>query len=447
MTRLADRRLAVVGAGAAGLAAAHVLARAGASVEVIEEGPRAGGRLRTDELDNVRLDVHAQLFSRSDRTVARILTEAGAGDLLVDGPDHDALWREGRAHTIAYGSVTRMMTSGALPLRTKMALGARYLPYLTRHEKRLDLARLTDAAAAGMDGESIAEWGRREIGRDFVDLVADPQLASFFGAHAEETTAGFYHALARQGISLSLRAIRGGTARWAEAVREGIERASGRFRFDTAVREIVPAGNGAIVRTDDSETRYDGVIVTAPAPGVAALLPTMPEESQRWFDAVRIRQTVTVGLVLDRPAEGKFFGLSFTAGSTRAVSGVCVQERKGADLVPEGRGALVAYLLPGVGERMIDEAPDRVVEAILPDLRLAFPGIESRITRARMYRWPHGTTLFPPGSLTHLTRFEADGIEWDRRVRFAGDYLRAPLTEGAVVSGVAAAERLASSDP
>jgi len=446
MTRLADRRLAVVGAGAAGLAAAHVLTRAGAAVEVLEEGSRAGGRLRTDELDGVRLDVHVQLFSNSDRTAARILTEAGGGDRLVDGPDHDALWREGRAHTIAYGSVTRMLTSGALPLRTKMALGARYLPFLTRHEKDLDLARLTDAAAAGMDGESIAEWGRREIGREFVELMADPQLSSFFAMHAGETAAGLYHAIARQGISLSLRAVRGGMAGWAETVRAGVERASGRFRFDTPVREIVPGPEGVLLRTDVSEERYDGVVVTAPAPGAAALLPTMPDRSRSWLEAVRIRRTVTVGIALDRPAGEKFFGLSFASGSTRAVSGVCLQERKGAALVPEGRGALVVYLLPAVGERLFGEAPDRVVEEILPDLRLAFPDIESRMSRIRVYRWPHGATLFPPGSLTHIARFGKDGIEWDPRVRFAGDYLRAPLTEGAVVSGVAAAERLASSD-
>ncbi|MBV9109879.1 MAG: FAD-dependent oxidoreductase [Gemmatimonadetes bacterium] len=80
---------------------------------------------------------------------------------------------------------------------------------------------------------------------------------------------------------------------------------------------------------------------------------------------------------------------------------------------------------------------------IIPDLAKPFPAIERRIRTARLYRWEHGWTVIRPGYAQHLARLRAERPDAESpRVTFAGDYLVAPNVEGAVVSGLRAAERL-----
>src|SRR5690606_20802833 len=163
--------VAVVGAGPAGLAAGWALAAAGARVTLYERRAGVGGRMRTDELDGARVDAAVQLLGSYYRETFRLAAEVGAGGLLVRSPGRDALWRGGRAHALTYGSVTSMAASGALPAGLKLRLAARYLPFLTR-QTGLDPSDPAGTAGDGAERESIAEWGRRELGDDFVELLA-----------------------------------------------------------------------------------------------------------------------------------------------------------------------------------------------------------------------------------------------------------------------------------
>ncbi|MCF6525821.1 FAD-dependent oxidoreductase [Streptomyces sp. JJ36] len=61
-TDAGEADVVVVGAGPAGLAAAHRLTRAGLAVTVLEAAPRVGGRMATDRVDGYRLDRGAGLL-------------------------------------------------------------------------------------------------------------------------------------------------------------------------------------------------------------------------------------------------------------------------------------------------------------------------------------------------------------------------------------------------
>ena len=160
------------------MAAAWELAAGGASVEVYEARPVAGGRMRTEGVGGVKADAVIQLLSDGYTVTRALLDDLGLSERLVAVPGRDAVWRGGRAHALRYGSVGSMVASGAIPAGLKMRLGLRYLPFLERHRDVLDLNDPGRAAEAGLDGESIADWGRRELGEAFVELMAYPLLAA-----------------------------------------------------------------------------------------------------------------------------------------------------------------------------------------------------------------------------------------------------------------------------
>jgi oxygen-dependent protoporphyrinogen oxidase len=433
-------RVAVVGAGPAGLAAAFRLARGGAAVTVFEAGPAVGGRTRTDEVDGCRVDAASQLFASGYTRFLRVLRDAGGAALCERSSGRDALWRGGKAHEVVYGSPTSMLASGALPFGLKLKLGAHYLPYLHRHADALHMDALERAAAAGLDGESIAAWGGRELGGAFVDLLAAPLLQTLYGTTADEASAGFYHALARQGMSLDVLALRGGAGGFCDVVAGAVARSGGEVRTGAAVRELGMDGDGVELRGDGWSERFAAVVVAVPAPAARALVQAALPSAGEWLGGVEVRPSVTVAVVLDRPVGTRWFGLSYARGESRALAAVCSQEAKLPGNLPPGRGALLALPLPHVGPRLMDAGAEQAMEVILPDLLKPFPHLERMVRTVRVYRWEHAWTVFRAGALRHLARFP--GVETHPRVALAGDYLVAPNVEGAVISGLRAAERV-----
>lgn len=437
-------RTAVVGAGPAGLAAALRLHAAGASVTVLEAADAVGGRTRSDLVDGWRVDPAVQLYSSAYATVRGLLRAAGADGLLVRSPGRDALWRKGRAHEVVYGSPTSMLASGALPLALKLKMGAKYLPFLQRHAAELDLGCLERAARPGLDAESIAAWGRRELGPDFVDLLAAPLLATLYGMRPDEASAGFYHALARQGMSLEVLALRGGADGFCRSAADALAAGGGSLRLSTPVASVEAAEGGVRLSGDGWSEDFDAAVVAVPAPAAARFAKFLTPDAEKALAAVRMRPAASLALLLDRPVGVGWFGLSFAAGDGGRVAAVCVEENKVAGLVPPGKGLAVVFAEPDAARRLQGATADDAAALLMPDVARVLPSLPRTVLRTRLYTWAEGWTLFGPGDLGRLPALRRHAWESSPRAVLAGDWLYAPTVEGAATAGLAAADRLLS---
>lgn len=460
-----SRDVAVVGGGAAGLAAAWRLVELGHRVTVYESAPVAGGRLRSETVGGRGADAVVQLLSAGYTATRELVESMGLTDRLIPVPGRDALWRGGVAHGLTYGSVPSMLASGALPTGLKLRMGLRYVPFLERHRASLDLNDPITAAEAGLDDASIADWGREHVGSDFVELLAYPLLAAYYGVTPEETGAAFFHALARAGMGIEVLGARGGAGALARDMAEALVRRGLEMRLEAPVQRLeapaeglaAPAerpGSGAAgprLVVAGSVVEHDAVVLAVPPAVASSLSPAIP-----LLDRIRTRSTATLVLSIGTPLDTGWFGLSIPRHELggEVLAAVCVQGEKGTGVVgaegvisgasggAAGGDSLVLIPAPSVAERWATSDAALVLQEGLSALARVLPAAAGAVEEARLIRLSDGVWIPEPGHFARLAAFRPESLPpW---LALAGDYLVAPTVEGAVRSGLAAADRIAA---
>ena len=429
------KRIAVIGGGAAGLNAARHMMGYGVDVTLYEQNKVLGGRARSELLEGCIVDVGAQLFGSGFSSLYDFANAMGATNLIVRSPGRDAVWRDGTIHPITYGNVASMVTSSALPATLKLKLAARYVPFLLRHAGELEAVDPLAGGGDALEGESVSEWGRREIGDDFLELLAYPLLGAYYGSSPEDTSVVMYHGLARAGLDVTVNAIAGGTGALFTVAGETLRARGMRIELNRAVQSVRIESDG--VRVDD--VVYDGAILAVP-PRVVESIFTSDMVTAEWLRGVRYSPSAVLALALRGRIRADYFGISIPRRERASdVVAICVQQQKAKGLVPEDRSLLICLGAPAVNHELIRD-PQAAVERMINSAERVLPGTRAQIQHAKFYRHVDGYPLFYPGYLKHLRAFPITAQI--HNVMLAGDYLVSPTVEGALRSGERAARRL-----
>ncbi|MBV8560989.1 MAG: protoporphyrinogen oxidase [Acidimicrobiia bacterium] len=160
------KRVVVVGAGIAGLATAWYLQDQGLDVTVLDADDRAGGKVRTTDLDGTALDVGPDTFLGRVPWAVQLCRELGlAGELLTPATTHAWLWSRGRLQ----------------PLPDGLALGVPLAPQALARSGIIGPAGLV---RAGLDvvlpqikpraDPSVADVIGGRLGREVLERLVDP---------------------------------------------------------------------------------------------------------------------------------------------------------------------------------------------------------------------------------------------------------------------------------
>ena len=400
-------RVAIVGAGLAGLRCAGELHRAGADVVVIEAADRVGGRATTDELDGFRLDRGFQVLLTA--------YPAARASLDLDGLGLGA-FRRG-AIVSRGGKLGRVAdpTESPLDLLPSLASGAAGPAdalRLARMRRRLlhsDPAELLAEEPDVAAGDALLERG---FGQRTRQRFLHPFLSGVFCERSLDTSSRlmdvYLRSFAAGQAALPAGGIEAIPRQLAAALPEGSVRLGEKVvRVDPRFVEL-RSGEGieadAVVLAADgvSASDLDESVTLEPWNPVACVYFDAPEPPVRgpW-------------LVLDGDGLGP-------------VNHLAVPSEVAPGYAPEGRALVSANV---VNPTETDD--DALLAEVVEQLGRWFGTQVERWSHLRTYRIEHALPFRPPGTLTPGGR----PARLESGVYCCGDHRDTPSIQGALYSG------------
>jgi oxygen-dependent protoporphyrinogen oxidase len=429
----------VVGAGMAGLTSARRLQQAGVRVLVLERGPRVGGRVRTDVVGGFQIEAGAGFIANYYGHTLRLVRELGLEPELATLSQSGAILRGGRLYPV--WPRRHLLASGLVPPRSKLALLRAGWPLL-RHWDELQLHAVQRAHR--LDTASAAEFARRRLDDEVTDYIVEPVLSGFLYTTPERTSQALLLVLLKLGLRLRhLHTLSGGLSRLPEALAAGLEVA-----LDApvlSVRERAGGGCEVVAVVDGRERRLrgDGVVCATTASQARRLVADLGPAQRAFFDGVSYAPNATTAVAVDHRVPARSHGMLFPRRESRWLATAAVQSTSDALQLPAGQDLVTLYPSGSASGALLALPDAAIAQALLGDLRRAGPPfcLDGSVLFHRVYRWQEAVPEFGVGAVRSLRRFEDGAVECGRVV-FAGDYLSAPMIEGAVTSGLAAADRL-----
>ena len=295
----ASKRVAVIGAGPAGMTAAYTLAKAGMEVEVFEASDQVGGMARSIELWNQRVDIGPHRFFSNDRRVNELwLDVVGRDYRMVD-----------RLTRIYYGGKFYYY-----PLKPFNALGNLGPVTATLCTLSFLKEKVVPTAADG----SFRAWVTRRFGRRLFEIFFQTYSEKLWGISCDDLDADF---AAQRIKKLSLfEAVRnallpsggqkhktlvdqfayplGGTGMVYERMAEAVETGGSKVHLRTPVKRVLREGQRAVgLELVDGQTReFEDIVSTMPLTHLVKGLDGVPQNVAGLAQSLRFRNTIVVFL-------------------------------------------------------------------------------------------------------------------------------------------------------
>jgi monoamine oxidase len=394
-------RVAVVGAGLAGLAAAEALLRGGREVVVLEARERVGGRVWSQRLENgATVEMGAEFILPGNTVLEETAARLGLG-----------LWEKG----MAYG---RREPRGGGAVVTAEALRAA--------AAEIERALADPAVAAGSAAALLERLDQPPEVREAIRARVEISAA----APADEVAAEDLAGVAAFSDAPS-RSIAGGNQALATALAEPL---GDRLHLRTAVQAVAWGEDGVRLQTSDGELDAAAVVVAVPATlaGAIRFAPVLPARLRDALGTVRYGHAAKLFVPLrERPPTSAVLSVPERYWTWTACAGSDVQP-----VVSAFAGSRAALARLGV-----QDGPETWL-ASLASLR---PDLALQSEQALLSTWTDDPWALAAYSV-HTSETEDD--ELTRRhgpLVLAGEHTAGPfaaLMEGALRSGIRAAGEL-----
>ena len=432
-------KVAVLGAGAAGLAAARALTTLGAEVVVFEAAARAGGKIQTHAEGGFRCEEGPNALAAASPTALRLVRELGLEIVEARPPRARFVFRRGALRAApSAGLLSPLGWARALlePFAQSRPGGEETLwAFFTRHLGTEAGGLAATLMAAGVYGGDPKRLSIQEAFRK-VAALEDWGGSLFFGALRSR---GKQPQTRETGGPTSLWSLAGGLGQLPDAMAAALGPA---VRFSTPVVKVERADEGYRLQLGGSapgelqgELRVHGLLSALPPQAAGKLLADLAPGLGRLAE-IRSSPIAVVHLGFrrdDLPREPKGFGVLDGDGDL-GVLGTLFPSSLFAGRAPDGH-VLLTSLIGGIQSPELLALDDQALaERCQATVRRLF-GAERPPTFRRIVRWSEAV---PQPELGHAERISA--------ARLAAGQLPPLELAGGGVSGVAVEQVLAGGE-
>jgi protoporphyrinogen/coproporphyrinogen III oxidase len=444
-------RIAIVGGGIAGLAAAYEVEKAraaGTQVDyaLFEERPRLGGSLASEIVDGAVLERGPDSFLTEKPAAAELCRELGLGGELL--PSNDAARK---TYIVVRNRLVALPDGLMFLVPTKLIPTALTRLFGLRTKVRMGLELLHASRPSGGD-ESVAALVRRHFGQEAVDRLADPLLSGIYGGDAEQLSAQTvlprlvemetkYGSLTRGMLAAHKRmrdaakkaatekqggprreapaiftALRGGMSQLVDAIVTRIDAAS--LRTGTPVIAIRRAAGGWSVEAGGAAEIFDALIMAAPAWAAGELLGPVDAALGSELGGIPYSSSITLNLVYDEKKIGTLpegFGFLVPAVEGRAMLACTFVHRKFLGRTPPGKAVFRAFLGGMNREALLAESDEALVLTVRREMAaiLGAKTFSANVEpeHAQVSRWRRAMAQYAVGHKERMRRIAARMVE------------------------------------
>jgi oxygen-dependent protoporphyrinogen oxidase len=465
------KRVAIIGAGIAGLTAAYRLScrhreeDGPLEIAIYESSPRVGGVIETVCEAGLVMERGPDSIVTEKPWALDLCREIGLGERVLATARDNArslIVRKGRLVPVPDG-LHLMAPSRLLPFALS--------PLLSIRGKLRMAADLVIPPRRDEIDESLAAFVRRRLGREALERLAQPMVGGVYTADPEKlslaaTMPRFLEMERRNGSVIrgmiaarkrresGLGEAAGPRYELFVSLRDGMDELPrklaellprGALRLGVAVRRVSPQTSGWVVETDGGSSPFDAVCIATPAYVAAEMVGGFATELARELAGIEYASSATVNLAYSRADVADplaAFGFVAPAIERLPLIACTFTSRKYSHRAPSDLVLLRAFVGGALFPEQLERSDAEIVDAS-HDCLARLLGIRDAPRIALVTRYPRSMPQYHVGHLARIDRIER-ALARHPTLALAGSSLRGTGIPDCVLSGNGAANRLAA---
>ncbi|MBB3748351.1 protoporphyrinogen oxidase [Mycolicibacterium sp. BK634] len=431
---------AVIGGGAAGMAAAYELKKAGFAVTVFETRDRVGGRIWTVRKGDFVMDLGTAVYLGTYREAVAMIHEVGLTGEFVETPVMFGMPRQGKQHYLDLAKPIRSSVSTQVISWPAKIKALRLFADVFKH--RASLGYDTYDGLAEIDTETVLDYSQRVLNTELARYISAPLVSGTWVHDDHDTSVALLHWTVRNMLVKSVFNLTSGVAGLPVKLATLVD-----TRLEHTVTNVTDSGSAVEVTytspaaSGERTETFDTVVIATTAAPALSMYPQMDSNHRGLYETARYHRLGNVSLGFSaRPDDPGTFSMISPYDDPDTIA-VIADHNKAPGRAPAGKGLISVLLSPSYLDRTDDKDDQHLLDHALERVAYYYGSLPGTLEEYALMRWPESVPVLGKGRFKVIADFRKK-IDHGARVQFASDLDRIPGLNGALVSGQEAAARV-----